>query len=363
VHDLYAICAPGLEEASAEELSELGAEVTGTETGGVHFRATVPQAARLHLQLRTVVRVLLRLTEFKAQSRKALKAGLAKVPWDRYAPSGVRTSAHKSKLRHTGLLSDAVAEAARGLDGAAGEIYLRMDRDSCTVSVDMSGERLGHRGWRTDVGPAPLQETAAAALLRIAGWDRRVALLDPMCGSGVLPLEAAAWARGRPADRPFAFEQWPGLQRPEAETAPAAGSAPALYGQDRWAEAVDAARGHAAAAGFEEAVNWSVGELGSLRPPAAQGLIVCNPPWGKRLDSGDAYAELGRMLRRFKGWRAAVIAPRGPLVSDLEGTLGRGPDQVVPFRHGGVAVAIRIYERLGVRARSRRRRSGSPRRP
>ncbi len=335
--------------------------MVASEPGGVAFRAKVGAAAKLHLRLRTIVRVLLRVGEFPAGDRAKLARGLGEVVWSRYAPSGVRATARKSKLNHTGLLTDAVAKATP-LDGQGGEIYLRLERDVCTVSVDMSGDRLDHRGWRTDVGPAPLRETAAAAVLRIAGWDPDVPLIDPMCGSGVIPLEAAAWALDKPATRSFAFEAWEGMQRPIAEAAPGRSDLQ-IYGSDLREEAIEAARGHAAAAGLDEAAAFSVIDLADLRPSASEGLIVCNPPWGRRLDLGDCHAALGRMLRRFKGWQAAVITPRGKAASDLEGTLGRGPERVVPFRHGGAPVALRIYDKLGVRARSRRRRAGRPRRP
>ena len=217
----------------------------------------------------------------------------------------------------------------------------------------MSGQRLDHRGWRTEVGAAPLRETTAAAIVRLAGWGPDVPLIDPMCGSGVIPIEAASWALGKPSVRRFAFEAWDGAQPPITEA-----SDLQIYGSDLRVDAIEAADRHAFAAGVADAVSFSVVDLGDLRPSAAEGLIVCNPPWGKRLEVGDSYAELGRMLRRFKGWQAAVITPVGQAVSDLEGTLGRGPERVVPFRHGGVPVALRIYDKLGVRARSRRRRAG-----
>lgn len=365
MNDLFAVCAPGLEAASRAELEEFGVEVGSPETGGVPFRATVEEAARLHLRLRTVVRVLMRLGSFEARGRSALAAGLASLPLRRYRPAGVRVACRKSKLTHTGLVADAVRAASGGLEGAGGELYVRIDRDVCTVSVDMSGERLGRRGWRTDVGPAPLRESVAAALLREAGWAPGETLLDPMCGSGVFALEAADRALGLCAGRGrrFAWEAWLDV-RPPVGVPPDVDDAPAIFASDRRPEALEAARAHAAAAGLEGVVGWSVTELSEVRAPDGPppGLVVCNPPWGRRLETGQVYLTLGRTLRRLKGWRAAVVAPRGDAVSDLEGALGRGPERVVPFRHGGQPVALRLYAKLGVRARSRRRRADRPRR-
>ena len=340
MNDLYAVCAPGLEEATEAELRELGAaDVRAAGAGGVQYRADDRQEARIRLGLRTVVRVLRRVAEFPARDRRQLSDGLSAVDWAGLPTGGgVRATARKSKLHHTGLIEEAVRKAA-GLPAEAEgtSIRVRLERDVCTVSVVMGPERLDHRGWRTDVGPAPLRESVAAAVLRLSGWDRQAPLLDPLCGSGVLPLEAADWARQ-------------------------AGGSPQIVGADVRPEAVDAARGHAAAAGLQDAIEWQVIEVSELAVQGGPGWVVCNPPWGKRLEVGQVYAELGRLLRRLKGWRAAVITPKGGAADDLEGTLGRGPERVIPFRHGGVAVALRLYERLGTRARSRRRPAGRSRR-
>lgn len=349
MHTLYAVCAPGLEEATEAELKELGVQVGSVGTGGVGFVASDAQAARIHLDLRTVVRVLRRLGSFTATDKSALRDRLQGLDFAGAVFGGVKATARKSRIHHTGLLEEVVREVAPiSEDGAAPLLRLRMERDVCTVSVAVGGERLDHRGWRTDVGPAPLRESVAAAILRVAGWDRVVPLIDPLCGSGVIPLEAADWARR------------------EGRT-----PSPSVTGSDARAEAIAAAGEHAAAAGLGDAITWAVSDLSSWSPSGPAGLVVCNPPWGKRMDVGEVYAELGRRLRGLKGWRAAVITPRaapraaggGDGAADLEGTLGRGPQRVVPFRHGGAPVALRIYERLGVRARSRRRPAGRRRPP
>lgn len=373
---LFAVCAPGLEEAAAGELADLGLEPVSSTAGGVEFLATVEAAALAHRALRTVVRVLLRVAQFPAPDRAALAAGLRAVPWDRYAVGDVRTAAHRSRLRHTGLLDDAVREALGGAlvpGGPGGAVFLRMDADICTVSVDMAGEPLHRRGGRADVGPAPLRETTAAGVLRLCGWPGELepALVDPLCGTGVLPVEAAGMALALPAGagRAFAWQAWPSLSavaaRGAKDQAAPMRSAPLIRGSDLRPEAVEAARAHAARAGVAGAVTFAVADAADAAPPEGwpAGLVVCNPPWGRRLPPGDAWSALGRALRRFRGWRAAVIGPPGPLVAALERALGRGPDRVIPFRSGGAAVALRVYGRLGVRARSRRRPSpGRPRR-
>src|SRR4051812_6625037 len=213
--ELFAATAPGLESIAAGELKSLG--VKGRqEPGGVAFEGDLNGVYLANLWLRTASRVLLRLGRFHASTFYELERRAKKLPWADFLPATgsveVRVTCRKSRLYH----SDAVAErilgaiarvAPAGIDvkiGAApGEgddeaetssrqlIVVRIVDDQCEVSADTSGELLHRRGYRQEVARAPLRETLAAAMVLASGWDKRQPLLDPMCGSGTIPIEAA----------------------------------------------------------------------------------------------------------------------------------------------------------------------------
>jgi putative N6-adenine-specific DNA methylase len=233
---------------------------------------------------------------------------------------------------------------------------VRIERDRCTLSLDSSGEPLHRRGLKPEVSAAPLRETLAAGMLRMCGYTGDEPLLDPMCGSGTLVIEAAGLALHWPpgAARTFSFMDWSGFEEPgwgelcrwrmglrrEAPGAP-------LFASDRNGGAVATTRRNLDGAGLGPFVTVERRSLSDLEPPAESGLLVCNPPYGKRLGKGDPlaglYAELGQVLRdRFVGWRVGLVTNQRRL-ADATGLSfeERGPQ----LRHGGIR--IRLY-RAGV---------------
>jgi putative N6-adenine-specific DNA methylase len=376
----FAVVAPGLEEVARRELAALpeATDVRGVD-GGVEWRGPPSSGARANLWSRTVTRVLVRVGDVDAREFGKLRRGLARLPWAPFVPAGatiaVRATASKCRLYHTGAIAESIllglGDAVRDVSAAPkagadedGEdavtadaptttIYVRGVGDRFTFSVDASGALLHRRGARTEIGAAPLRETLAAGVLALADWSPSEALCDPMCGAGTIPIEAASWAleRAPGLDRAFATARWPlfadhpELERALLEEARARAAAPpatiVVAGSDRDPKLVESARRNAARAGIGAHVTFACADLADARAPAATGLVVMNPPYGRRL--GDprrvdrAYRDLGRALRaRFAGWRAAVLVPARTQPT----ALGLSVTARLPLTNGGLRVAL-----------------------
>ena len=370
----FAVVAPGAEEVAAAETRALPACAGVTSVrGGVEFRGPLEAGMAASLHLRIPTRLLLRLGEVRAREFGKLRHQLAHLPWEAFLATGaaVRTtvSTTRCRLYHTGAIDEALRAAigdrlgtaptkAPTTDDAAPLVLLRGDGDVFTASIDSSGSRLHRRGWRLESGEAPLRESLAASLLALAGWRPDEALLDPMCGAGTLPIEAAAIALGRApgADRHFAFETWPGLtgeartrwaelglaaRASEPTTAGMAPSPPMIVGSDRDAAVVELARRNAERAHVAAHVQLVHRPLSDLQPPAETGLLVTNPPYGRRLgrrgDLPALYRELGGVLRhRLPGWRAAVVLPDPSLASAFRLPI----TSTHVLSHGGLRVTL-----------------------
>jgi putative N6-adenine-specific DNA methylase len=329
LHHALAVTPPGVEELSAGELRALGVRVRRAFRGGVEFSANDRELYAANLWCRTVTRVLVRVARFVAPGFAELERELAAVPWERWVPTGatptVRVSSTSSRLYHTDAVAERVAAAAGtgvvGPDAPAGPlVVVRLVHDRVIVSVDSSGAPLHQRGWHLERGAAPLRETLAAATLLASGWRPGAPLVDPYCGSGTIPLEAALMAAGRPpgAGRRFGFEDWPSFAPgtwAAVKAAPApvpAGDGAPVQGSDRDASAVAAARANAARAGVGGGVRFSVAAVAQSAPVGnGPGWLVSNPPYGKRSSAADVrsvYAQLGAVARdRFDGWTVALL--------------------------------------------------------
>lgn len=375
--ELFAVAAPGLELFVQQELLALGLPGEAM-AGGIAFRGGENAIYRANLHLRTASRVLLRLGEFFADSFSELRARASRLPWATYLQPGqpvvIKATCHKSKLYH----SDAVAERVAGAigdrlgqpaarvkgrgedDELAGSeqggsvpalVLVRLVRDIVTISLDTSGALLHQRGYRLATAKAPLRETLAAALLLASGWDRASPLLDPFCGAGTLPIEAALLALniapGRA--RPFAFMDWPGFQPDlwralldEAESTRRL-EAPPLLGSDRDAGAIEAAQANGQRAGVARHLQFSRQAVSALEAPPGPGWVVTNPPYGVRVkDSGDLrnlYAQFGKTLRaRCPGWRLALLTADQRLAHATG--LAFDDTQTVSLTNGGLRVDL-----------------------
>ena len=369
----FAVVAPGLEPAARREVEALsGVSDVQAEPGGVEWTAPVLGGLEANLWLRTATRVLARVGTAEAREFGKLRRRAAGLPWDRFvarnAAVAIRASTSRCRLYHTGALAEnavlAIADTVPGVHAAAKDdpaalaILIRGVEDRFTFSVDASGERLHRRGARLEIGAAPLRETLAAGLLALAGWDPSQPLCDPVCGAGTIPIEAALAAIGRAPglEREFALEDWPlfaAVAPSEAaalrESARGRIGAPppaVIAGSDRDPAMIESAGRNAARAGVAEQIAFVCRDLGDARPPSeTPGLVIANPPYGRRLGDPRAavriYRDLGRVLRaHFRGWRAAVVVP-----ARLPGA-GDALRLVLPDRHrlrnGGLPIELRV---------------------
>jgi putative N6-adenine-specific DNA methylase len=342
--DCFAICAPGLEPLLAEELGELSIRGTAI-AGGVEWQGSMSTVALANLWSRIASRVVVRIGSFRARTFFELERHARKIDWPRYLPAGsrlrLRVTCRKSKLYHSDAVAqrfqEAVARAVGDLTLAEAEdeevetpaqlFVIRFERDQCTVSADTSGALLHRRGYRQAVAKAPLRETLAAAMLRAAGWNGRSPLVDPMCGSGTIPIEAALIARKIPPglERDFAFQRWPDAatgpwnELVDRARAQALKSSPVrIAGSDRDAGAIEAARSNAMRARATNDVEWAVHAISDAEAGGDGGLLITNPPYGERIGEGDGirnlYAQFGNVAReRFGGWTVGMLSPDAKL--------------------------------------------------
>ncbi len=358
----FAVAPPGLERFLLSEITALGLEGK-TEPGGVIFSGTRTDLLSANLRLRTASRVLARLgTSFYARDFTELRQRAGKLPWERFLQPGqaieLRVTCHKSKLMHTDAVARRIHEAigdrlgsrpelAATLDeepdGSVQSILVRLVDDLCTVSIDSSGELLYKRGYRLATAKAPLRETLAAALLMASGWDKVSPLIDPFCGSGTIPIEAALLAADVPPGlkRKFICENWQGMpslnRQFDLNT-----NLPPILGSDRDAGAVKASLENGKRAGVSQWVSFSHQAVSAIEPPDnATGWIITNPPYGLRISEGkdlrNLYAQFGNVLRaKFPGWQVTVLCPDLALL----GQAGLPWDTSMKWKTGGVQVFV-----------------------
>lgn len=395
-----ATCPKGVEPLIAAELRALGAAEVRETRAAVTFAGPIETGYRACLWSRLASRVLLTLADFPAASADELYAGVAAIAWEEHiAPDGtlaIDVAGTTAGLTHTRFAAqkakDAIVDRLRDRTGTRPSVEferpdvrvnLRLARERATVSIDLAGEPLHERGYRTpgEQAEAPLKENLAAAVLVRAGWPEIAAdggtLVDPMCGSGTLLVEGALMAAdqapgllrehwGFAGWLGHAAEEWHALLD-EADDRAEAGRArlPLIAGFDADGRAVDLARACAKRAGFGGAITFERRELTALSAPegALPGLVVTNPPYGVRLGEAEAllplYALLGeRLLAEFGGWRAAVLTNDDALSratglrSTAAHTLYNGAIAVKLYRFDVSAGSARAEVRRAPEARS-----------
>lgn len=335
---LFVTCLPGLEDLLGSELAELGLDGLQPDAGGIALPATWQSVHRIQLYSGLATSLRWRVAAFGARSLADLDKRGARVDWRAWLPVGcdykVKARCRRSRIYHSGAAEQRILthlhDQLGTADTAGGEdtqqIHLRIDNNQCLLSLDLSGAPLHRRGYRLRSGPAPLREDLAHAAVLLSGWDRQSPLLDPMCGTGTLAIEAAALARGLGPGRlrRFACEALPGHEpellaqlRGEAQSGLlAAGALPfAIHGADRDPDAVAATRSNAEVAGVaadlqlrEQAMSESFAAL----EPGPRGAVLCNPPYGARIGDkdqlGKLYRALGEACRRLPpGWQYCLV--------------------------------------------------------
>ncbi len=377
----YAVATPGLEPIVAAELTALGFTLGKIEQGGVPFACDKAGLYRANLELRTATRVLVRVAAFRAVGFNELEKHGKRISWETLlgaeASVGFRVTSKKSRLYHGGAIEERLGAiiAGRmprmrletdGTDGTGGTdeadaadearepaaqlIIVRLFRDQCTISLDSSGELLHRRGYRQAVAKAPIRENLAAALLIAAGWGKESELLDPMCGSGTIPIEAALMARRIPPGwrRGFGFERWPDFDpkiwtrvRAEAESRILAAAPGRITGSDRDSGAIEAAIANAERAGVAGDVSFTRSTISAIESRTMPGWLITNPPYGVRVGEREKlrnlFAQLGNVARsRLPGWRVAFLSSHASLEAETKLRL----ESKLEFSNGGISVRL-----------------------
>ncbi|MGA9750443.1 MAG: THUMP domain-containing protein [Acidobacteriota bacterium] len=364
--------AKGLEGVVREELRSLGLKPEEAGPGVVGFGGSMADAYRANLWLRAARRVLLPLGSFEVKSGEDLYAGALALPWHRALSAGrtfaVEASVRDSAITHSGYaalkVKDAVADALRERLGSRPDVDRRnpdvqvvvhLAGGTCTVSLDSSGGPLHKRGYRERSVAAPLNETLAAGMLLLMGYDGSAPFADPFCGSGTICVEAALIATrtapGLLRKRPFGFQRWAGFEeriwkRQVEEARSSVRPAPSpIAGGDDDASAIRAAQANAEAAGVSRCVQFRRADLSGFRPPAGPGLLITNPPYGDHAGAGEdlapLYQSLGDVLKqRFAGWRAAVLTGNTALAKRV----GLHPSRRIPLFNGPMECRLLVFE-------------------
>lgn len=358
---LFAATAPGLEGVCAAELTALGMPGVKSVAGGVEFCGALRELYLANLWSRTASRIVVRFGELRCRDFPTLYQKALRLPWGRYVKPGtrlqVRATCRRSRLQHTeriaDTLNDAMVKALGGVgpteSGPKQLLIVSLEDDLCRLSLDSSGELLHRRGYRQDIGAAPLRETLAAGILMLLGWQGERPLFDPMCGSGTFLIEGALLALQRPpgAKRNFAFMDWPryrpGLWQTLLLEAAKQGRdvCPIVTGADRDEEVLDAARRNAKRAGVDDYLSFQPLELNQQStPPSLPGLALSNPPYGTRLGRGELdeiYRALGRVYREvLPGWQRVFLCPEPRLAK----TIGLPLTQTASLQNGGIRVGL-----------------------
>ena len=377
----FATVARGLEALAATELETLGAHRVEPGFCGVAFEGETPDGPvssdrallyRVNLWSRLAFRVLVKLGECPCYDADDLYQGIQSIDWRPYLTPdltfAVDATGKNLRLNHTHFtalqVKNAVVDQQRQhwgdrstIDTQHPEVRLNVhiQDDTCTISLDSSGSSLHRRGYRPAVGAAPLKESLAAALVKLTDWPGDVPLLDPLCGSGTLPLEASMVALNMAPGlfrEEFGFQTWPDFDGElwdrlwqEAEDGRKAALATWVGGCDRELEIIHQANLNAQRCGLADQVTFWAADLADLEAPADSGYLLCNPPYGERLgaddDLGAFYKLLGDVLKqRFKGWTAFVLSGN----KELARHIGLKSAQRVPVYNGTVPCQWLKYE-------------------
>ena len=352
--ELIAPCHFGLESVLKREVLDLGYEIASVDDGRVSFWGDAQAICDANIFLRTAERVLLKVGAFKAETFEELFDKTRALPWERYIPKNgkfwvTKAASVKSKLFSPSdiqsIMKKAMVERLKeyyGLewfpeDGASYPIRVFLMKDVVTIGIDTSGVSLHKRGYRQMKVKAPITETLAAALIMLTPWEKERILVDPFCGSGTFPIEAAMMAANMAPgmNRSFLAEEWDNLipkkawydALDEANDLVDVNVSVDIQGYDIDAEAVKAARQNAKDAGVDHLIHFQERAVKDLRHPKKYGFIITNPPYGERLEEKknlpELYREFGESFRLLDSWSAYMITS----YEDAERYFGRKADK------------------------------------
>ena len=352
--DLLVPCHFGLEAVLKREIYDLGYEITKVEDGRVTFEGDEEAICRANIFLRTAERVMIQVGRFKATTFEELFQGIKNLPWEEYIPEDGKFWVKKASSINSKLFSpsDIQSIAKKAMvermkqkyhkewfkeDGAAYPVRIFLLKDEVTVALDTSGDSLHKRGYRTMTSKAPLTETLAASLIMLTPWRKDRILVDPFCGNGTFPIEAAMIAANvAPGmNRDFTAEEWTNLIDrklwyecvKEAEDMIDTTVKVDIQGYDIDGDVIKAARENAKRAGVEHMIHFQQRAVADLSHPKKYGFIITNPPYGERLedkaDLPELYTQIGQAYQRLDSWSMFLITS----YTDTEKYIGRKADK------------------------------------
>ena len=352
--ELIVPCHFGLEAVMKKEILDLGYEVSQVEDGRVTFIGDAEAICRANIFLRTTERVLLKVGSFHAETFEDLFQGTRAIPWEEYLPKDAKfwvakASSIKSKLFSPSDIQSIMKKAmvermkkAYGIEwfpenGASFPLRVFLHKDTVTVALDTTGESLHKRGYRTLTSKAPITETLAAALIMLTPWKSDRILVDPFCGSGTFPIEAAMIAANMAPgmNREFLSEDWKHLiprkcwydAMDEANDLVDLSVQTDIQGYDIDGDIVRAARANAKAAGVDELIHFQQRSVSDLSHPKKYGFLITNPPYGERIEDKknlpELYKTIGERFAELDSWSAYIITS----YEDTERYFGRKADK------------------------------------
>jgi Predicted N6-adenine-specific DNA methylase len=370
-YELFAPCHFGLEAVLKREIIDLGYEVTEVVDGRVSFEGDEEAIARCNVFLRTTERVMLKVGSFKAVTFDELFEKTKALPWENFIPKDgkfwvKKASSIKSKLFSPSdiqrIVKKAIVDRLSGKynilrfpeDGSEYPIRITILKDEVTVGLDTSGESLHKRGYRRLTVKAPITETLAAALISLTPWKKDRLLIDPFCGSGTIPIEAALIglniAPGMKRD--FQAMAWDNIlpkslfkeAKKEAEDLIDRETKLSIQGYDLDTSALDAARGNLSLAGLEGNIHFQQRDMRDISSAKKYGFIITNPPYGERLEEKEAmpklYREMGKAFQKLDEWSYYIITG----FEDAPKYFGRKPDKNRKIYNGMMKTYFYSYQ-------------------
>ena len=370
-YELFAPCHFGLEAVLKREIIDLGYEVTEVVDGRVSFEGDEEAIARCNVFLRTTERVMLKVGSFKAVTFDELFEKTKALPWENFIPKDgkfwvKKASSIKSKLFSPSdiqrIVKKAIVDRLSGKynilrfpeDGSEYPIRITILKDEVTVGLDTSGESLHKRGYRRLTVKAPITETLAAALISLTPWKKDRLLIDPFCGSGTIPIEAALIGLNIAPGikRDFQAMAWDNIlpkslfkeAKKEAEDLIDRETKLSIQGYDLDTSALDAARGNLSFAGLEGNIHFQQRDMRDISSAKKYGFIITNPPYGERLEEKEAmpqlYREMGKAFQKLDEWSYYIITG----FEDAPKYFGRKPDKNRKIYNGMMKTYFYSYQ-------------------
>ncbi|MEA5464194.1 THUMP domain-containing class I SAM-dependent RNA methyltransferase [Leptothoe sp. PORK10 BA2] len=374
--DCFATVARGLEELAAQELEQLGAE--GVEPGfcGVKFRCDRKHLYHINLWTRLCFRILVTVAHVPCRNSDTLYRSIQGIDWEQYLTPektlAVKATGKNDRLNHSHFtalqVKNAIVDQQQDRFGERSDvdteipdvqINIHINDSNATVSLDSSGSSLHRRGYRPAMGTAPLKESLAAALVQLTEWSGEVALLDPMCGSGTLPIEGvlktlniAPGLFRDESSQGFGFQTWPNYDEALWQSVVEAAKkqqrselAVPVVGCDRDLDILAHARNNADNSGVSDYIEFNYTDFAEIEAPSDSGILICNPPYGERLGQSENLAPFYKLMgdilkQRFQGWTAYILSGNKALTK----CIGLRTARKIPIYNGSIPCQFLKYE-------------------